>query len=284
MQTLGTFKTPSGTLTDWLVRLVSLIWSQDIPYQMVYSATESQQPNPTTEASSFEVWSKLITSYGRSKNLFVLRAEDATIKDGSWAEIFINPRIKRGLTERHLELILSRLVSNKLAEFEPPNQTRSVIVYWRKPEEWAEALHDWVSMNLMSILTRHRPSAGESNRPVQHNFDTVRDSEPRHPLSLYGHSSPAPPPCDQHSNHYFSGSVYRGYFRWSYGYCGSILCRAHMMKIPLSSTVRKYRDVSQDLPRGGEVPRHSEWEIIDADGANKKEAKRLYWRDLSYTK
>ncbi|KAB5594949.1 ESCRT-II complex VPS25 subunit [Ceratobasidium theobromae] len=114
-----------------------------------------QQPNPTTEASSFETWSRLITSYGRFRNLFTLRAEDASIKDGQWAEILINPRINRGLTEKHLESILSRLVSNKLAEYDPPNQTKSVIVYWRKPEEWAEALHDWANQTgqLNTILT-----------------------------------------------------------------------------------------------------------------------------------
>ncbi|KAF8757879.1 ESCRT-II complex vps25 subunit [Rhizoctonia solani] len=135
MQTLGTFKTPSG---------------YTLPSIHSFSGLYTQQPNPTTEASSFEVWSKLITSYGRFKNLFVLRAEDATIKDGSWAEIFINPRIKQTFG-----MILSRLVSNKLAEFEPPNQTRSVIVYWRKPEEWAEALHDWANQTgqFNTILT-----------------------------------------------------------------------------------------------------------------------------------
>ncbi|CAE7224398.1 unnamed protein product [Rhizoctonia solani] len=157
---------------------MSLIWSQDIPCPVSTPIPdsipiESQQPNPTTEASSFDVWSKLITSYGRFKNLFILRAEDASIKDGQWAEILINPRIKRkmpsicrvfthsspgrsgGLTEKHLESILSRLVSNKLAEFEPPNQTKSVIVYWRKPEEWAEALHDWANQTgqFNTILT-----------------------------------------------------------------------------------------------------------------------------------
>ncbi|KAG8686329.1 hypothetical protein FRC09_014198 [Ceratobasidium sp. 395] len=42
-----------------------------------------------------------------------------------------------------------------MAEFEPPNQTRSVIVYWRRPEEWAEALHDWANQTgqLNTILT-----------------------------------------------------------------------------------------------------------------------------------
>jgi hypothetical protein len=165
----------------------------------------------------------------RYSSIHVLNVSPPIILCRSYTHL--SPGRLGGLTERHLESILSRLVSNKLAEFEPPNQTRSVIVYWRKPEEWAEALHDWVSINLMSILTRHRSSAGESNRAVQYYFDSVRDTEPRHPLSLYRHSSPAPPPCDQHSNHYFSGSVYRRHFRWSYGYCGSLLCRAHITKV-----------------------------------------------------
>jgi hypothetical protein len=60
-----------------------------------HSPAKSYQPNPTTEASSFEVWSRLIPTYGRFKNLFILRAEDAGIKDGPWAEILINPRINR---------------------------------------------------------------------------------------------------------------------------------------------------------------------------------------------
>ncbi|KAF8603758.1 ESCRT-II complex vps25 subunit [Ceratobasidium sp. AG-I] len=140
MQTLSTFKTPSG---------------YTLPSIHAYHALFVHQPNPTTEASSFEVWSKLITSYARFKNLFILRAEDANIKDGPWSEILINPRIGRGLTEKHLETILARLVANKMADFEPSGQTRSVIVYWRRPEEWAEALHDWANQTgqLNTILT-----------------------------------------------------------------------------------------------------------------------------------
>ena len=31
-----------------------------------------------------------------------------------------------------------------LAIHEPPKQTRSLLVYWRLPEEWAEVLYEWV--------------------------------------------------------------------------------------------------------------------------------------------
>ena len=36
------------------------------------------------------------------------------------------------------------MVSKNLATYEPPKQARSVLLYWRLPEEWAEALHGWV--------------------------------------------------------------------------------------------------------------------------------------------
>jgi ESCRT-II complex subunit VPS25 len=40
------------------------------------------------------------------------------------------------------------MVERNFAAYEPPKQTRSVLLYWRLPEEWAEALHSWVSIFL----------------------------------------------------------------------------------------------------------------------------------------
>ena len=37
------------------------------------------------------------------------------------------------------------MVEKNVAAYEPSKQTRSVLLYWRRPEEWAEALHSWVS-------------------------------------------------------------------------------------------------------------------------------------------
>lgn len=44
----------------------------------------------------------------------------------------------------YLASMISILVSRNLAFYEPPEQTRSVIVLWRLPEEWADILHSWV--------------------------------------------------------------------------------------------------------------------------------------------
>lgn len=42
---------------------------------------------------------------------------------------------------------MEAMVSQNLAVYEPAKQTRSVLVYWRLPDEWAEVLYDWVRTN-----------------------------------------------------------------------------------------------------------------------------------------
>jgi ESCRT-II complex subunit VPS25 len=36
------------------------------------------------------------------------------------------------------------MADQNLAIYEPPKQTRSILIYWRLPEEWAEVLYEWV--------------------------------------------------------------------------------------------------------------------------------------------
>ena len=44
------------------------------------------------------------------------------------------------------------MVSKEVAVYEPPKQTRSVLLYWRLPEEWAEVLHGWVRIRHGQIV------------------------------------------------------------------------------------------------------------------------------------
>jgi ESCRT-II complex subunit VPS25 len=97
----------------------------------------------------------------------MLKVEDAETTGGDWDEVLRNERINRTayssfpsflfdmylgrLTSTHLSLILSSMVGNNLAVYEPAEQTRAVILHWRLPEEWAEALHEWVR-----VLAFHR--------------------------------------------------------------------------------------------------------------------------------
>ena len=47
-----------------------------------------------------------------------------------------------------LMFLMEQLVAKNLAAFEPPKQDRSVVLYWRTPEEWGEVLHEWVIISL----------------------------------------------------------------------------------------------------------------------------------------
>jgi len=60
----------------------------------------SQQPNPTTQATLTEHWTKLILSYARFRKLFTPRIEDAEISGGDWDEVLRNPRINRAFAHR----------------------------------------------------------------------------------------------------------------------------------------------------------------------------------------
>ncbi|KAF8645062.1 hypothetical protein AX16_008120 [Volvariella volvacea WC 439] len=115
----------------------------------------TQQPNPATQAIVTEQWTRLILSYARYKRLFTLRVEDAETTGGDWDEVLRNTRINRKLRSSHLSSIIASMVAKDLASYEPPRQTRSVLLYWRLPEEWAEVLHDWANSTgqLNTILT-----------------------------------------------------------------------------------------------------------------------------------
>ncbi|KAJ3511128.1 hypothetical protein NLJ89_g4277 [Agrocybe chaxingu] len=115
----------------------------------------TEQPNPTTQSIATEQWIRLILSYARHRKLFVLRVEDAETIGNDWEEILRNDRINRTVLPNHLSNLMKAMVERNLAGYEPPKQMRSVLVFWRLPEEWAEVLYDWVvsSGQLSTILT-----------------------------------------------------------------------------------------------------------------------------------
>ncbi|KDQ61484.1 hypothetical protein JAAARDRAFT_30924 [Jaapia argillacea MUCL 33604] len=138
--TLASFTTPSGFLLP-----------------SIHSAPPffTQQPNPNTQSIVTENWTRLILTYARYRRLFFIKLEDAETKGGDWDEVLRNERINRQLFPSHLSHILSQMVERNQAVYEPQKQTRSVLLYWRLPEEWAEVLHEWVTTTgqLNSILT-----------------------------------------------------------------------------------------------------------------------------------
>ena len=54
------------------------------------------------------------------------------------------------ITSNHLSNIMETMVETNLATYEPPKQVRSILIYWRLPEEWAEVLYQWVRTGMQS--------------------------------------------------------------------------------------------------------------------------------------
>lgn len=87
---------------------------------------------------------------------------------------------------------MSEMVAKNLAVYEPAKQTRSVLLYWRLPEEWAEVLHEWVcpgdgavaDLRLFALITVvFQP--GILNRSAQYHHDLLRDRGASYPLRTF---------------------------------------------------------------------------------------------------
>ena len=61
------------------------------------------------------------------------------------------------LRSSHLTSILASMVASGAAIYEPPNQTQSVLLFWRSPEEWAQVLYDWVRLSHVSDFCPSAP-------------------------------------------------------------------------------------------------------------------------------
>ncbi|KAI6149570.1 ESCRT-II complex vps25 subunit [Pisolithus tinctorius] len=139
---LTTHTTPSGFL---------------LPSIHAAHAFFTEQPNPITQNTFVNNWIQLILSYARHRRLFVIRVEDAEVAGGDWDEVLRNERINRRVIPSYLTSLISAMVSRDLAYYEPPKQTRSVVLLWRLPEEWADVLHSWgtATGQINTILTMY---------------------------------------------------------------------------------------------------------------------------------
>ena len=61
----------------------------------------------------------------------------------------------------HLSNIMVAMTDKNLAVYEPPKQIRSILIYWRLPEEWAEVLYEWVRKQFLKVtVISHRHLLG----------------------------------------------------------------------------------------------------------------------------
>ncbi|KAF5389134.1 hypothetical protein D9757_004988 [Collybiopsis confluens] len=152
---LSTHTTTAGEPPFFYVpRLVlnSLQVSFFLPYILLPHSSPIASRKPL---NCYRTVDQIILKYARHRRLFVIKVQDCEAPGNDWDEVLRNERINRKLLPSYLSYILAQMVSQKVAAYDPPKQDRSVLIYWRLPEEWAEVLHEWVTSTgqLNTIMT-----------------------------------------------------------------------------------------------------------------------------------
>lgn len=145
------------------------------------------------------------------------------------------PRETGQLDLATLRLVIDALVSTGSAEYDPkPSKTKpatSAWIYWKRPEEWAQVIYDWVRFLAPSdrntILSLHgeadeplKTNLGQRDRSDQQYHDLLRVDRRRRPRSHHRYaplesvppSAPfsLPPPEPDGSNPmFFRSEFYR---------------------------------------------------------------------------
>jgi ESCRT-II complex subunit VPS25 len=130
------------------------------------------QPVLTTRSSQLSSWSSLIQSYCRHNHIFQLSVIDALS-----TPLFHNATLSRQLSLRDAKAIFAWMASpegGNRAEWissggkKKPDEGEGgrVWVYWRRPEEWAAQLEEWVERTGQrgTVLTLYEIVEGDASQ------------------------------------------------------------------------------------------------------------------------
>ncbi|CAG8497468.1 509_t:CDS:2 [Paraglomus occultum] len=127
----------------------------------------TQQPNEATWQTQAQLWISIILAYCRFHKIHRLDLSDALT-----TELFYNKSINPFIDflrelcrEAEARIITKHYKDDGLAEWDPPNKKTSAFIYWKKPEEWATSISNWVSENGLnnSIMTLYEIAHGEAS-------------------------------------------------------------------------------------------------------------------------
>lgn len=102
------------------------------------------QPNTATRNAQFDKWSSFILSYCRHHRIWRL-----SIIDALDTPLFHNSELRKRLSlndAREIVDWMTRAGGSERAEWIGREGEKTIAwIYWRRPEEWAEVLSDWVN-------------------------------------------------------------------------------------------------------------------------------------------
>ncbi|KAF2401177.1 putative vacuolar protein-sorting-associated protein [Trichodelitschia bisporula] len=124
------------------------------------------QPNPLTRSSQLETWSTHILSYCRHHRIFTL-----TLIDALSTPLFHNTILKKKLSLNDARTVLNWMASKEGGERiewigGKGGKESKCWVFWRRPEEWADAVGSWVEATGQKgvVFTLYELGQGEATR------------------------------------------------------------------------------------------------------------------------
>ncbi|KAM3461475.1 hypothetical protein NHJ6243_004995 [Beauveria neobassiana] len=143
------------------------------PPEYYFPAFFTRQTNLTTHHAQLRTWAALVLSYARRHRLFRLRLSEAAESD-----LFYNRRLERRLQPPDIRELMDAMVKNGEAEYLAAalaEQTQDVVlVYWKRPEEWAALVEAYVEETAQkgSVMTVYELSEGDGTRNTElHGID-----------------------------------------------------------------------------------------------------------------
>ncbi len=139
------------------------------PQEYFFPAFFTRQTNLTTHHAQLRTWSALVLAYARHHRLFRLRLSEAAESD-----LFCHRRLERRLQAPDIRELVDAMVRDGSAEYavggtaaaQDGERQDVVLVYWKKPEEWAALVEAYVEDTAQkgSVLTVYELSEGDGTR------------------------------------------------------------------------------------------------------------------------
>ncbi|EXM09334.1 hypothetical protein FOIG_02195 [Fusarium odoratissimum NRRL 54006] len=163
------------------------------PREYHFPAFFTRQTNLTTLHAQRNKWSDLILAYARHNRIFRLSLSEAADSD-----LFVNRKLDRRLQFDDIRDVISYMHTDGRVEYVGGKTTGDVVfLYWRKPEEWAELVENYVEETGQkgSVLTVYELVEGDGTKG-NGNFSQTRQyvkdpmADP-HRHSRHGHRCPS---------------------------------------------------------------------------------------------
>ncbi|OZJ03825.1 hypothetical protein BZG36_03820 [Bifiguratus adelaidae] len=154
------------------------------------------QPTPSTWQSQVSMWQSLILAYYKHHKIYRLNVTEAiTGQDSLLSPLFSNTAIKRRLDGDALSRILDEMVRQGNAEWDttsssasnlnrlatlpsaiskPSSPKTTALIYWRKPDEWATLISQWINDHGLNnaIMTTYELIHGDTTEDAEfHGLD-----------------------------------------------------------------------------------------------------------------